>query len=584
MSGLIAVCERAASTPGLLQGVLERCARRLAPDNICPHPPSTVLSPGLGLIVTNPVPGLSLDANGVCLGAVQGSTAGWSRVSAPAPDGSYVLLRHGSDALELISDTLASRTVWYAKTPDLFLASTSQRALVSLLGDFDLDPEAVLWMATSGTLGPTASWDRRLSRLPGASTLRLDRRSWRLRVTTEPVTFEPASRSDDDHIAGLGAAILDACADLGVDLAEWVLPLSGGMDSRALLLALLATGRRPRCVTWGLSGAAADPANDAAIARTLAEATGVEHRYFPTDHSSEEVAAVLGRFLVAGEGRSEDFGGYTDGLATWRRLFESGVAGVIRGDEPGWGYRTYHSESYARRRVHLRVLADYPPGHLIHRLGLEAQSVPPQLRRREGETLTTYRDRIYEAFNLPSFFAALNDIKTPYVEIANPFLSRRVVSAVRSLPDHLREHRRAFAAFVRAYGPDVPFATKAAPAEPTEYLSRPALLAEIRRELESTRAQRVLDGPALERLTAALDSSPTFDARRRLRQAARKAIPDDLARRLRPNAAILLSARELAFRFYIASRMAAMLEQDAAAADAVWRPDAREPGGPPCPA
>ena len=395
-----------------------------------------------------------------------------------------------------------------------------------------------------------------MSRLPGASTLRLDRRSWRLDVTSEPVTFEPARRSDDEHVAELGAAILDSCADLHVDLADWVLPLSGGMDSRALLLALLETGRRPRCVTWGLRSAVTDPANDAAVARVLADTTGVEHLYYPTDHSEEDVGAVLDRFLVAGEGRSEDFAGYTDGLATWKQLFESGVAGVIRGDEPGWGYRTYHSESYARRRVHLRVLADYPPSHLIHQLGLEPQPVPSQLTRHERESLTTYRDRIYEAYNLPTFFAALNDVKTPYVEIANPFLTRRVVSVVRSLPDHLREHRRAFAAFVHAYGPDVPFATKAAPAEPTEYLARPGLVAEVRNELESSRAESVLDRGALDRLCAALDASPRFDARRGLRAAARKVIPDELARRLRPNAAILLSARELAFRVCIASRMA----------------------------
>jgi hypothetical protein len=384
-------------------------------------------------------------------------------------------------------------------------------------------------------------------------------------------------------MAELGAALLDACADLRVDFTDWVLPLSGGMDSRALLLAFLATGRRPDCVTWGLGGAVADPANDAAVAKVLAETVGVAHRYYSTDHSDEEVGDVLTRFLVAGEGRTEDFAGYTDGLATWKRLFESGVAGVVRGDEPGWGYRTYHSESYARRRVHLRILDDYPPSHLIHRLGLEPQPVPPELRRRDTESLTTYRDRIYEAFNLPTFFAALNDVKTPYVEIANPFLSRRVVSVVRSLPDHLREHRRAFAAFVHAYGPDVPFASKAAPAEPTEYLARPGLVTEIRRELGSSGAENVLERSALDLLDAALDGSPAFSAQRGLRQAARKVIPDELARRLRPNAAILLSPRELAFRFYIASRMAGMLHRDAAAADHLWQSSTAAPGGPPCP-
>ena len=350
-----------------------------------------------------------------------------------------------------------------------------------------------------------------------------------------------------------------------------------------LLLAFLATDDDRDCVTWGLRSASPIPANDAAVARGARRRGRSRAPLLPDRHSNEEVGEVLGRFLVAGEGRSEDFAGYTDGLATWKQLYESGVAGVIRGDEPGWGYRTYHSESYARRRVHLRILADYPRSHLIHQLGLEPQPVPSELRRRERESLTTYRDRIYEAFNLPTFFAALNDVKTPYVEIANPFLTRRVVSVARSLPDRLRENRRAFAAFVHAYGPDVPFASKAAPAEPTEYLSRPGLIAEVRRELGSNQAEGVLEGQALARLGAALDSSPAFDVRRELRRTARRVVPDELARRLRPNAAILLSARELAFRVYIASRMAAMLTADAAAASHVWQSEAHGPGAPPCP-
>ena len=111
MSGLIAVCVRDRSADGQLSGALERCARRLAPDNISARSPSTVLAPGIGFIVTNPAPGLAVNANGVCLGALRAWATSWSRVSTPAPDGSYVILRHDDEALELVSDTLASRTV-----------------------------------------------------------------------------------------------------------------------------------------------------------------------------------------------------------------------------------------------------------------------------------------------------------------------------------------------------------------------------------------------------------------------------------------------------------------------------------------
>jgi asparagine synthetase B (glutamine-hydrolysing) len=206
------------------------------------------------------------------------SATAWTAVASTPPDGCYVLLRYDDDRLELVSDALASRTVWYAQTPRLFLASTSQRALISLLGDFQPDAAAVTWMATSGTLGPSASWDRRLKRLPGASSLTLDRRAWRVEVIREPVVFQASGRSDDELVGHLGDAILASCASLDLDLSRWILPLSGGMNSRGLLIAFLEAGLRPRCVTWGLTASLDDPKNDAFIARALAEKTGVEHR------------------------------------------------------------------------------------------------------------------------------------------------------------------------------------------------------------------------------------------------------------------------------------------------------------------
>jgi hypothetical protein len=518
-----------------------------------------------------------MDDRASCIGVMEGPAATWASVSAPAPDGSYVLLRHDDERLELISDALASRTVWYAQTPDLFVASTSQRALVSLLGGFEPEGAAVTWMATSGTLGPSVSWDRRLSRLPGDSRLTLDRSSWRLTVSTTPIEFEAADQDDEALIAELDDAILTSCADLRLDLSRWVLPLSGGMNSRGVLLAFLAAGLKPRCVTWGLSTSQVDPLNDAYIARAVAQRLGVEHSFHATDHSDEDVRLALDRFLVAGEGRTEDFGAYTDGLALWRDLHDTGVAGVIRGDEPGWGYGSYYSEDYARRKLRLRILSDYPSGHLIRRLGLEAEPIPSDLCRRDGETFAMYNDRVDDGFLVPTRFAALNDIKAAYVEIANPLLTRRVVAASRRLPDHLRRERAAFSAFVRSRGPDIPFAEHQAPADPAEYLARPDFVAELRRELGSSAADRVLGRDALDLLVGALQRPSTITMKRKLRDVAGRVVPMELARKVRRTPALLLGTRELAFRIYIASRMQEMLRIDGAAAGDVWGPETALP-------
>ena len=353
------------------------------------------------------------------------------------------------------------------------------------------------------------------------------------------------------------------------------------MDSRALLLAFLATDRRPRCITWGLRSAPADPANDAAVAKVLAAAAGVEHRYFPIDDSNEEIREVLSRFLVAGEGRSEDFGAYADGLVTWKQLFESGVAGVIRGDEPGWSKRAFHSESYVRRQVKLRVLSDYPASHLINQLGLAAQSLPPELMRRDAESLRTYRDRLSQMHSLPTSLAALSDVKTPYVEIVNPFLSRWVWKVVRSLPDHLREHRRALATFVRAVqAPMCPSRANRRPSAATG-ISLPCRSPCRDPGASSVRARR--NGCWTDELLSASSPvwtiSPPATCSAGCDRPPEGCPPTSSRAGCGQNAAIHLSPRELAFRLYIASRMVGMLARDAAAAGRIWRSDTVIPGG-----
>ena len=194
------------------------------------------------MVVVNPVAGIPVHHGAVCLRHLFGPQERWWAQGSAAPNGSFVIARHDAHAVELVTDILATRTLWYVHTDDLFLASTSQRALVALLGSFDLNCEAVTWMLTCGHLG-AMSWDRRLHRLPGDCRLALHRDSWELRVDQQPAVRAPVILSDAERIDRLREAIVETCASLGLPMEEWLLPLSGGMDSRMLLLGLLARRR-----------------------------------------------------------------------------------------------------------------------------------------------------------------------------------------------------------------------------------------------------------------------------------------------------------------------------------------------------
>src|SRR5690606_22632768 len=124
---------------------------------------------------------------------------------------------------------------------ELFIASTSQRAIVMLLGEFRPNPDAVTWMLSAGTLGPTAAWDARLRAVPPNGRVVLERSSWRLRPTGGSSGFAAAARGGDarSRRRELAGIVRDTVAALRLDASRWILPLSGGVDCRGLLLAML---------------------------------------------------------------------------------------------------------------------------------------------------------------------------------------------------------------------------------------------------------------------------------------------------------------------------------------------------------
>jgi hypothetical protein len=542
------------------------CAARITPAIITPRPPIVLESEAVTAVVINPSAGLPVTSRGACLGALLTPSDGWDVTGTGRPDGSYVLCRFDDRRLELASDDYASRTLWYTQTGGLFLASTSQRALVCLLRSFEPDDHAASWMASSGLLGPDTSWDRRLPPLRQATLLTFERRTDKASSVSDPVPRVAGDRPDGEHRALLREAILDACRRLDVDLDSWLLPLSGGLDSRSILLGLLDTGRRPRTITWGLESALHDPRNDVAVAQRLARELGVPHEFVATDLSDTPAHDLLTTFIVAGEARTSDLAGYVDNFALWRTLFDRGVAGVIRGDCPDWwaGYPVPHTDTYYRREEHIRLIHDYPEGHAIRCLGLAPQPFPQAGVRRDGESSAAFDNRLYLSVGLPLSLAPLNDVKGRFLEVANPLLTRTIAKVTAQLPDHLKEDRSGFASIVNDWSPPVPLAERSGVAGAAAYLRSAPFIAELTRELSSPDAESICSRAGLDLLVRRVGSTGSDTARRRTRSVVRAAVPLALRRRLAPDPPLLLGPTQLAFRVYLASRMHSLLREDAA--------------------
>jgi hypothetical protein len=541
---------------------LELLNRRLVPDNIVPRQPAVAYEIGVTAAVLNPNGAALLHGTSVCVGALLDGAKDWHRPGSPPPDGSYALLRSSADSVELVADPAGSRTIWYALTEDRLVASTSQRAIVAVLGSFALCRDALAWMLSSGTLGPFGAWDTRLQHLRPGERVVLDRARWKLSRHYEPPVYAPdRSCNTAEHRQRLTEAVRTVCAQWRFDTRKWLLPLSGGVDSRGLLLEL---HDRPglRTVTWGTSSALELETSDAAVARKLAETVGVSHRYYVTDLSNEPREQLLERFLTAGEGRIARISGYTDGFQIWKLLFEEGIDGIVRGDE-AFGTIPVPNDYNARFRQGLTVMSDYFGPEQLASFELPQQAVPEHLARQPGETVATWRDRGYLQFRVPMMLAALTDLKAAYVEVANPLLSRRVLECVRQLPDELRTAKRLWREIVASESPDLPYARSSAVLQFGDFVKDPAVIEAMLGELASASAREIFAPPLLAQLLRTVKSRPKSERNRLFGVTFR--LPPGLKTLARDWVGVKpeLPMRTLAFRVFIASRMNALLQEDA---------------------
>src|SRR5690606_20675865 len=251
--------------------------------------------------------------------------------------------------------------------------------------------------------------------------------------------------------------LCSAFEQLEYDFSKWVLPLSGGYDSRGILC-LLRHAEGLRTVTWGTKASMREDGSDAAIASKLASSLGLSHEYFSTDIPEGSLEMVFDKFIAFGEGRIDNVSGYLDSFAIWHTLLDRGIEGIIRGDE-GFGWRRVSSASEARQSVGLLLWSDYRLPLESEAFELKPQEIPGSLLRRDNEEPARWRDRLYQQYRAPTILAALTDLKAAFVEISNPLLSHRVIYAVRKLPDHLRTEKKLFKELVNEMSPRVPYAS-----------------------------------------------------------------------------------------------------------------------------
>ena len=552
--------------PNFLEEKLFKICKKLEPDNITANKPKIALDEGIAYAIINPVNSIEIKDNSILMGHMYSREGNWHQPSSKIPDGSFAIYRSDNEYVEIATDSVGSRAVWYYMDQDLFIASSSQRAIVLFLESFEFNEKVIPWMLTNGTLGPNFSWDRRIKRLNPDSSILLTKKTWVLESKKVPLKYNEVKRSFREHKKVLRNSIESTFQNLNLDLKKWVLPLSGGYDSRSILFFMLKGGVKSdalNTITWGLKVSQKEKGNDAYIAKKLAGEVSVKNKYYSTDLTEESIEIVLKRFIEFGEGRIDHLSGYMDGFKIWKTLFDDGVQGIIRGDV-GVG-RKVLDETRSRSFAGCALCTDFKNFKDYEKYNIPKQEVPDFILKRDNESLGNYRERLYQQYRIPTVLSALSDLKLGYVEQITPLLSRRINTALLSLPENLRANKFLFKKIVDEFKPKIKYAKKGATASPKSILESEKIVAIMKKEMDSDYAQSIFSKDLLEYVLKSMKIEKNREGRKSNKKILiaflKSIVPYSVKYRILSVRKQLININVLAFRIFMIIYMHKLLNQ-----------------------
>ena len=391
--------------------------------------------------------------------------------------GSFMGLRIDASRtrFELFTDHLASFPLFIRRAGRFLLFAPEVKALLEPSpSELELDTEAFAFFLMAGYLPPDRTFFRQI-RPPGSAAIfsgrtgagapeARARRYWRFVFPDRP-----ERRPARELQSALAAVLREAAAAHALPDERIAILLSGGLDSRAILGAVHAEGRRLLAVTWGYGPARPD--GDLAVAKTVAARFDVPHRVFAL--RPWLLPDTAAEWVWRSDGSSDGLYLYPEGDAIFRQLAEAADV-ALRGDEcfgMKWPYGI-PDEITALRCVEIFPL----PWHGLYRRILRPGAWSA-LAERAGGALSTIRrtvppadpadwkDEYYFGIRHQGWLNRLNYYKMQTIPTRNPLLDRRILDFVLGIPAGQRRSKRLFKAAAREILfpfplADVPFATR----------------------------------------------------------------------------------------------------------------------------
>ncbi len=462
--------------------------KRLSPENIRPKPSKLLLKRQECIIILNPNSNVLINDFSACIGHIINAGTHWNSPNSNIPEGTFSIVRCNHELTEVITDAVGSYTIWYFFSKEVFLASNSQRAIIHYLGSFEFNKNVIPWMLSTGILGPDNSWDRRIKQQAGNSSVILNKKLWKISYKDHGFNVEKIERKHATYYVRKSLANLFNHIELNYN--RWILPLSGGADSR-LILSLLHNKDELRTITWGTKFTQECKQGDVYIAAKVANYFNVHNQFYSLDQDNLTKEELLDRFLFIGEGRIDTIVAYIDGFKMWKQIFEDNIHGIIRGDHCFFHYSTLFQNNESFRWISFKLLSDYKEFEKLKYYNIPEQFFPQHFNRRKNESLQEWQLRLRMKFRFPYFMNALNDLKIPYVDVFCPMLSKSIIEAILSCASI--SDKSFIINYCMDIGPDIEFATRAStPGE--NYIFKDLGYAVFLREyLMSYRNESILD-------------------------------------------------------------------------------------------
>lgn len=379
---------------------------------------------------------VQVDRRYLALGAFFPIPADACKFGSPIPDGVAAFFRFKSNGdIEVLTNSLASRTIWYYFDQSELIVSTSQRAIINILGNYEYDGGAAAWLLSSGNLGPGRSWDTRIKHLTYASSLTLDTERWQLSLHSAP-RLRLENADNDSSPRAFEEVLTNSLDKVTTRRLKAAITLSGGYDSR-FVLGRLRKNNPIDAFTWGAGYSLREKDTDGYVAKMVAEKNHVPFTFFDVGWESSDFDEFIKNFVAAGEARIDHLANFMDNFKMWHSINEMGYDLIVRSDEV-FGWLPVADVKNVRLLLEMSYLQDFENFKSSEDYGLEKCSIPEEYNFQTDETLYSYRDRLFNIYRQTFVQPAIHDLFYPFVEMINPLFSNAIVAYARRLNDKQR--------------------------------------------------------------------------------------------------------------------------------------------------